>query len=88
MKTGLVACCAAAIAVSVATFAPTRADAGCWGCAVGAGVFGGLACLRGEMRWSPKIEQVFKSSSFLRRTDVHNGQTETVFGGVQGESGS
>src|SRR5262249_48689561 len=42
MKTSLVACGAAAIAVAAATFAPTRADAGCWGCAVGAGVFGGL----------------------------------------------
>ena len=42
MKTSLVACGAAAIAVALATFTPTRADAGCWGCAVGAGVFGGL----------------------------------------------
>jgi len=42
MKTGLVVCGAAAIAVAVTTFAPTKADAGCWGCAVGAGVFGGL----------------------------------------------
>jgi len=42
MKSSLVACGAAAIAVAVTAFAPTRADAGCWGCAVGAGVFGGL----------------------------------------------
>ena len=42
MKSSLMACGAAAIAVAVTAFAPTRADAGCWGCAVGAGVFGGL----------------------------------------------
>jgi hypothetical protein len=42
MKRGHMVVSSAAIAVALAAFAPSRADAGCFGCAVGAGVVGGL----------------------------------------------
>lgn len=40
------------------------------------------------MRWSPIFGPEVKLGSLLRRTDLDDGQTEAVFGGVQGESGS
>ncbi len=42
MKRGVVLLGSAAIAMALTAFAPTRANAGCFGCAVGAGIFGGL----------------------------------------------
>ena len=42
MKRSFVALGSAAVALALVAFAPSRADAGCFGCAVGAGVFGGL----------------------------------------------
>ena len=35
--------------------------------------------------WSPKIGQEAKFGSLLRKTDLDDEQTETVFGGFQGE---
>jgi hypothetical protein len=42
MKKTLLALAAAASLTAVTVSAPGTAQAGCWGCAVGAGVFGGL----------------------------------------------
>ena len=37
------------------------------------------------MRWTRKIGQEVKLGLLLRRTDLNDGQTEAVFGGIQGE---
>ncbi len=42
MKRGVVLLGAVGIAVVLSALAPSRANAGCFGCAVGAGIFGGL----------------------------------------------
>jgi len=42
MKRSLVALGAVATVVALTSFAPSKAEAGCYGCAVGAGIFGGL----------------------------------------------
>jgi short subunit dehydrogenase len=39
------------------------------------------------LSWSPKFGQVVKLGSLLRKTDLDDEQTETVFGGFQGEGG-
>jgi hypothetical protein len=38
-----------------------------------------------ELRWTRKIGQEVKLGLLLRRTDLNDGQTEAVFGGIQGE---
>jgi transposase len=38
-----------------------------------------------DLRWSRKFGQEVKLGSILRRTDLHDRQTEEVFGGLQGE---
>jgi hypothetical protein len=37
------------------------------------------------VRWPLEIGQGFKLGLLLRRTDRNDGQTEAVFGGLQGE---
>jgi hypothetical protein len=37
------------------------------------------------LRWTRKIGQEVKLGLLLRRTDLNDGQTEAVFGGIQGE---
>jgi transposase InsO family protein len=38
-----------------------------------------------KVRWTRKIGQEVKLGLLLRRTDLNDGQTEAVFGGIQGE---
>jgi hypothetical protein len=37
------------------------------------------------VRWTRTIGQEIKLGLLLRRTDLNDGQTEAVFGGIQGE---
>jgi hypothetical protein len=43
------------------------------------------AALMNDLRWTRKIGQEVKLGLLLRRTDLNDGQTEAVFGGIQGE---
>jgi hypothetical protein len=41
----------------------------------------------GVVTWSLKFGQGIKLGLLLRRTNLHDGQTEAIFSGFQGESG-
>jgi hypothetical protein len=44
-----------------------------------------MLALKEPLRWTRKIGQEVKLGLLLRRTDLNDGQTEAVFGGIQGE---